>query len=1480
MTRARRLSVLLPVLALLAGILPLFAPAPAEAQTITPPSVPQNVTATVGNKRITLNWQAPSSWGQSGWTPRGYSIDWRFTGNSDATWRLVSGGPPSAAPTSTSYVFEGLQAGNNPVSNGSSYDLRIQAYIRNSDSTQFEYGSYVTLTGLVPAGAPEAPSGPSVTPGAERLDVSWPAPSNGGSAITGYDLHYKTWNAPDASGTGSDPSTGWIAAAHSGTSTTASIIGLTGSEAYYIVRVRAKNALGAGPWSEWAPLWTARLTAGFDLLGKPDVPTPALHSDIGCRDTTDSLARCDSASILTTNSFRFRTGDQVIAQSVRYVADRPNDLAFVPLFQGATLCVGTTAYAMNDAVGIENVNNAARWVGVDVGWSVGDQIFLRLQRSNSCAVVVEAPANDATLSGLTAGIGTSSTGTFSALTLSPAAFSASTTAYAATVATTATHLKLTPTAGSSNATVKVGKQGTTLATVASGSASGAIALDVGANAVTVEVTAADGTTKKTYTVTVTRLAGPPEVSLSASPNVVTEGSSVTVTASLSAQLAGAVTIPVTIADNTAEPGDHGSLTSIAIAAGQTTGTGTITTNQDEGENDDTFTVSLGTLPSSVTAGSPNSVLVTIWDDDKPFTLTATAIPACGSTATDMSTPVQYGLELVPAPAPGTQMNTDWVIVNDGGAHLANWQGALIIQDSGSTYFATGSTLEQYRAAFPGFAGFRFRLRDQPTIWTSCTWRFDDGGNGNTGGGNPPPTNDNPPPTNDNPPPTNNNPPPTDTGFGGGGGGGGGGSLASDASLRGLALRASADGENFDETPTLTPDFDADTLAYAAAVPFSMTHARLTPRTVNPDATVGVGPRGGERAELSVLEPSAVFALAIGENVFEVAVTAEDEETAQTYAVTVTRAPPPLRGLRLRASGDGENFGETLALTPAFEPSVTEYAATALFSMTHARLTPELGQEDATAQIGPRGGERSDAAGGAPGPALELAFGENVFEIVVTAVGGTAATYTVTVTRPAPPVPLDATAARQHLFPLLADGDGFRVRLFLTNVSAYPRNACALTLHGAGLDASRFEEHPALTVSDGALEIDSGPTGAGVALATGGAGELAFGYARLACAEPAAARLLLARESGGVPAALANQESARAARLHRFPLLSRLGRPGLALANDGDAAAACAVEVKTAAGESAGGGNVAVPARGVAFRFVDEIASRENGEGEEETDGGAVTVTCDRPVAALGLPLTAAGVFTALGGAVPEADETTEEAEAVAARRVLPLVLDGAGFRSRLEVTNRSDAANGCTLHFHGAGVNTARFPSSADLVKDGFRRATFELAQDERIAMTSFGRHSYAYGYAMLACEGPVEAHSLLTVGDGDEADGMAPIPPARFAREVRFPVAPGLDGMALFLTNAEETDAVCEASLTPAGGEETAVAASIEVGAESTALRFLADLFALPDDFAGGAVALSCDREIAAVALPTTAAAAFAALPPVAPGFRDDAQETEEEGN
>ena len=108
---------------------------------------------------------------------------------------------------------------------------------------------------------------------------------------------------------------------------------------------------------------------------------------------------------------------------------------------------------------------------------------------------------------------------------------------------------------------------------------------------------------------------PAQVSLSATPNPVAEGSAVVVTATLSAALSNDVTIPLTLSAGTAETGDYGALASITITAGATTGTGKVTTAQDDDTDDETFTVALGSLPSSVTAGSPSSVEVTIDDDD-------------------------------------------------------------------------------------------------------------------------------------------------------------------------------------------------------------------------------------------------------------------------------------------------------------------------------------------------------------------------------------------------------------------------------------------------------------------------------------------------------------------------------------------------------------------------------------------------------------------------------------------------------------------------------------------------------------------------------------------------------------------------------------------------------------------------------------------------------------------------------------------------
>ena len=202
-------------------------------------------------------------------------------------------------------------------------------------------------------------------------------------------------------------------------------------------------------------------------------------------------------------------------------------------------------------------------------------------------------------------------------------FAPETADYAVTVPHGTTHARLTPETADEDLLLWAGS-GTGLASVRSGQAGSTVALAVGENVLLVQTRAATGK-RQTYRVTVTRQARPGvAVSLSATPNPVAEGSAVTVTATLAAALAQAVTVPLRTTRGTSEAGDHGSIASIAIPAGGTSATGTVSTVEDGDGDDETFTVALGSLPSGLTAGAASSVRVTITDSGQqtPDPLTA------------------------------------------------------------------------------------------------------------------------------------------------------------------------------------------------------------------------------------------------------------------------------------------------------------------------------------------------------------------------------------------------------------------------------------------------------------------------------------------------------------------------------------------------------------------------------------------------------------------------------------------------------------------------------------------------------------------------------------------------------------------------------------------------------------------------------------------------------------------------------------------
>ena len=130
--------------------------------------------------------------------------------------------------------------------------------------------------------------------------------------------------------------------------------------------------------------------------------------------------------------------------------------------------------------------------------------------TGTVAVTATQEATDAALGGLTLSPGT----------LAPT-FAGGTTAYTASVAATVNALTVTATASDANASITVNGRA-----AASGRASHAVALSApgGSTAVTVVVVAEDGTTSRTYTITVSRAAGSaPSAAITAtSPPALTE----------------------------------------------------------------------------------------------------------------------------------------------------------------------------------------------------------------------------------------------------------------------------------------------------------------------------------------------------------------------------------------------------------------------------------------------------------------------------------------------------------------------------------------------------------------------------------------------------------------------------------------------------------------------------------------------------------------------------------------------------------------------------------------------------------------------------------------------------------------------------------------------------------------------------------------------------------------------------------------------
>ena len=220
---------------------------------------------------------------------------------------------------------------------------------------------------------------------------------------------------------------------------------------------------------------------------------------------------------------------------------------------------------------------------------------------------------------------------------------------------------------------------------------------------------------------------------------------------------------------------------------------------------------------------------------------------------------------------------------------------------------------------------------------------------------------------------------------------------------------------------------------------------------------------------------------------------------------------------------------------------------------------------------------------------------------------------------------DETAKRFHVFPQLADGDGWKSSLLVTNVSQ-SASQCTFSLYG--MDVYRFADINGITASGSTATFDLEESGG--YLVWESKNELlsvATGYATLDCSAPVVAQVLYAfTDPFGETAGMATVFSSQAAAVFQFPVLEQ-GKLAFAIANDADSDASCDFVLESPDRLNLGERTLPVPLRSNVPKFISEVIPIPDG-----FTGGSATISCDQQVSIIGLQIDGT-IFTTLPPAI-------------------------------------------------------------------------------------------------------------------------------------------------------------------------------------------------------------------------------------------------------
>ena len=201
-----------------------------------------------GSGEINASWTAPNA---NGAAITAYQLQYKLS--TAAGWTTAS-----SSLTGTNYTVTGL-------TNGLTYNFRVRA--RNLGGWS-QYSDTSSLAPANPATAPTAPTWGNFTTATRSITVRWSAPSsNGGSAITGYEIEYRKGTSGS-----------WTDGPDPGANATSRTISSLTPNTSYQFRIRAINRIGNGTWSANKSGTTRQLSAP-DAVRITSSQTWAIPSD-------------------------------------------------------------------------------------------------------------------------------------------------------------------------------------------------------------------------------------------------------------------------------------------------------------------------------------------------------------------------------------------------------------------------------------------------------------------------------------------------------------------------------------------------------------------------------------------------------------------------------------------------------------------------------------------------------------------------------------------------------------------------------------------------------------------------------------------------------------------------------------------------------------------------------------------------------------------------------------------------------------------------------------------------------------------------------------------------------------------------------------------------------------------------------------------------------------------------------------------------